>query len=159
MATLTKAQKSFIVTALARFHSPSEVVELVKQDFGFQISRQQVDYYNPTTASSKGHLASRWAELFEIVRERYVRSLEQVAIAHERYRLEQLQRIVEDRMRRGDHVTAMKALEQAAKERGNAYTNVRDIQSQSGQLPNIYVYGGTEEGRESASDSSMRRVN
>lgn len=142
MATLTKDQKSFIVTALARFHTPSEVVELVKQAFGIEISRQQVDYYHPQTASSGGHLAERWEELFAAVRERYLEEIEQVAIAHERYRLEQLQRIVEDRMKRGDHRTAMKALEQAAKERGRVYTNVQDVQSRGRSLPNIYVYGG-----------------
>lgn len=67
MPRLGKSQKSFIVTALARFHRPSEVADLVKQEFGIEVSRQQVDYYNPRTASSSGHLAERWKELLRKV--------------------------------------------------------------------------------------------
>lgn len=152
MPTLTTDQKCFIVSALARFHSPTQVTRLVKQYFGIEVSRQQVDYYNPRTASSAGHLADRWKELFETVRKRYVDAVEEVAIAHERYRLEQLQRIVDHRMKKDDHSTVLEAIEQAAKERGRAYTNVRDLQSQGQQLPDIYVFGGTEDTRNGTND-------
>lgn len=144
MARLSSDQKSFIVNALARFHAPSEVVTLVKDEFDIEVSRQQVDYYNPKTGSSSDHLADRWKELFEAVRAGYIEGQIEVAIAHERWRLEQLEQIVRDRMERKDHRTAMKALKQAARERGKAFTNVRDVQSRGEQVtpPNIYVYGG-----------------
>lgn len=141
MATLSHRHKSFIVTALARFHTPTEVVELVQEEFGLELDRRQVDYYNPRTSQQP---AARWCDLFEEARKKYVDDVSDVAIAHERFRLEKLEEILRDRMRRMDHGTAMAALEQAAKERGKAYTNVRDLQSRGERLepPNIYVYGG-----------------
>lgn len=144
MPTLTNHQKSFIVIALARFHTPQRVADLVKEEYGIDIPRQQVDYYNPTTASSKGELASRWEELFRETRKQYIEGQKQVAIAHERWRLEKIEKIVRDRMQRKDHGTALKALEQAAKERGRVYSNVQDVQSggERVETPNIFVYGG-----------------
>lgn len=141
MPTLTAAQKVFVVTALARFHTPTETAELVKEEFDVDVPRNQIDYYNPRTKRTP---AEKWVDLFEEQRRRYLSSVEDVAVAHERFRLEQLQKIVRDRMRRMDHGTAMAALEQAAKERGKAYTNVRDVQSKGERIetPDIFVYGG-----------------
>lgn len=156
MPRLSNNQKCVIVTALARFRSPSEVVDLVKQEFGIDVSRQQVDYYNPRTASSSDHLADRWRQLFREQRSRYLGSVQQVAIAHERYRLEQLQKILHERMKAGDHVTALKVLKQAAKERGRQYTNVRDIQSDGDKVdtPTIYVFGDGSNPQEAVDEDS-----
>lgn len=144
MATLSTPHKVFIVTALARFHTPTEVAEAVQQEFGLEVTRQQVDYYNPKTSTGRDRLAKRWKELHEEARRRYLGQVEEVAVAHERWRLEKLEKIVRDRMDRMDHGTAMKALEQAARERGKAYTNVTDLQSKGKpvETPNIFVYGG-----------------
>jgi glycerate-2-kinase len=67
-----------------------------------------------------------------------------VAIAHERFRLEKLQEILERRLEHADDQTAMDALKQAARERGKAFTNVRDVQSKGEKVepPDIFVYGG-----------------
>ncbi|MDU2882953.1 MAG: DUF2280 domain-containing protein, partial [Enterobacter sp.] len=41
MATLKGEVKAFIVQPLACFDTPSQVVELVKKEFGLSITRQQ----------------------------------------------------------------------------------------------------------------------
>ncbi|MDR0070944.1 DUF2280 domain-containing protein, partial [Acinetobacter sp. 11520] len=48
MATLNKKQKLFIVQSLAVFNTPQETVSLVKEEFDIEVSRQQVESYDPT---------------------------------------------------------------------------------------------------------------
>lgn len=48
MATLNKKQKLFIVQALVVFNTPQETVSLVKEEFDIDVSRQQVESYDPT---------------------------------------------------------------------------------------------------------------
>lgn len=147
MATLTDAQKRFIVIQLARFRTMEEIRDAVKDEFDVEVSRQQVHYYNPSSRTA-GKPADRWVELHEEARKAYIDNPEEVAIATERWRLEQLLQVARKRMKAGDHQTAMKALKQAAKERGQAFTNVRDLQSKGDKLeqpPDIFVYGGDQE--------------
>lgn len=143
MATLTSSQKRFVVNALARFKTVPEVRGLVKDEFGLELSRQQIHYYDPSSRTG-GIPAPRWRELHQEVRDAYVENVAAVAVAHERFRLEQLSRIVRERMEAGDHRTVLTALKQAAKERGKAFTNVRDVQSRGERVdpPDIFVYGG-----------------
>lgn len=48
MATLTDDVKAFIVQALACFDTPSQVVDAVREGFGTEVSRMQVQSYDPT---------------------------------------------------------------------------------------------------------------
>lgn len=54
MATLKGEVKAFIVQSLACFDTPSQVVELVKKEFGLSITRQQVESHDPTKANGRG---------------------------------------------------------------------------------------------------------
>jgi hypothetical protein len=45
--------KAFIVQRLARFDAPSQVVKAVKEEFGLDVSRQRVHFYDPTTKASQ----------------------------------------------------------------------------------------------------------
>jgi len=146
MAELSTEVKVFIVTSLARFEAPGDVRKAVNREYGVEVSSSQVAYYNPAAPTGNDRLADRWKELYRETREAFTGRVEDVAIAHERVRLEKLQEVVEERMSAKDHRTAMAALKQAAKERGKAFTNVRDVQSRGERLepPDIYVYGGEE---------------
>lgn len=70
MATLKGEVKAFIVQSLACFDTPSQVVELVKKEFGLNITRQQVESHDPTKANGRG-LAQKWVELFHETRKRF----------------------------------------------------------------------------------------
>nr|WP_318367972.1 DUF2280 domain-containing protein [Enterobacter sp.] len=63
MAALKGEVKAFIVQSLACFDTPSQVVEAVKKEFGFTITRQQVESHDPTKANGKG-LAQKWVDMF-----------------------------------------------------------------------------------------------
>lgn len=53
MARLTEVQKEYIVDRLACYSSPTQVVDLVKDLFGVEIVRQQVQHYDPTVPSGR----------------------------------------------------------------------------------------------------------
>jgi hypothetical protein len=98
-----------------------EVVGLVKDEFDIEISRHQAGYYDPTRRTG-GEPAKKWTELFHEAREAYINGRDNVAIAHERWRLDQLEAGYR-RLRQDDPEAAAALLEQAAKETGGKYTN------------------------------------
>ena len=53
MASLNRKQKYFIVRSLAVFNTPQETVLLVKEEFDLEVSRQQVETYDPTKRAGK----------------------------------------------------------------------------------------------------------
>ena len=63
MATLSDGAKRFIVQALACFDSPQQVADAVKEEFGVEVHRAQVEQYDPTKASG-AKLATKWRVLF-----------------------------------------------------------------------------------------------
>lgn len=95
MATLKGEVKAFIVQSLACFDTPSQVVELVKKEFGLSITRQQVESHDPTKANGKG-LAQKWVDMFNATRERFQNEISDIPIANKAYRLRVLDRIADD---------------------------------------------------------------
>lgn len=122
MATLTERQQRFVVTELACFETPKEVVESVQERFGVDdVYRQQVQYYDPTVG--KQEPAEKWRALFHEAREQYIEDTARHGIAHRTYRLGKLQEMLRKAMRMGNLPLAADILEQAAKEEGEKFTN------------------------------------
>ncbi|MFV5376490.1 DUF2280 domain-containing protein [Acinetobacter calcoaceticus] len=128
MAALKEPVKIFIAQALACRDTPQEVVELVKQEFGVDISRSQCECYDPTKYSGR-NLSKKFVELFESTREKFDEGLIDIPIANKYYRLKQYQRQL-DRTR--NVKTALKILEQAAKDIGGQFTNRQEITGKDG---------------------------
>ncbi|MGC9636111.1 UNVERIFIED_CONTAM: DUF2280 domain-containing protein [Acinetobacter pittii] len=128
MAALKEPVKIFIVQALACRDTPQEVVEQVKQEFGVDISRSQCECYDPTKYSGR-NLSKKFVELFELTREKFDEGLIDIPIANKYYRLKQYQRQL-DRTR--NVKTALKILEQAAKDIGGQFTNRQEITGKDG---------------------------
>lgn len=128
MAALKEPVKIYIVQALACRDTPQEVVEQVKQEFGVDISRSQCECYDPTKYSGR-NLSKKFVELFESTRERFDEGLIDIPIANKYYRLKQYQRQL-DRTR--NVKTALKILEQAAKDIGGQFTNRQEITGKDG---------------------------
>ncbi|HED1841682.1 TPA: DUF2280 domain-containing protein [Citrobacter koseri] len=122
MATLKGEVKAFIVQSLACFDTPSQVVELVKKEFGLSITRQQVESHDPTKANGRG-LAQKWVELFHETRKRFQTELSDIPIANKAYRLRALDRMMNNAEKMRNIALATEIIEQAAKECGDAYTN------------------------------------
>lgn len=128
MAALKEPVKIYIVQALACRDTPQEVVEQVKQEFGVDISRSQCECYDPTKYSGR-NLSKKYVELFESTREKFDEGLIDIPIANKYYRLKQYQRQL-DRTR--NIKTALKILEQAAKDIGGQFTNRQEITGKDG---------------------------
>ena len=71
MARLKKAEKVFIVRSLAQFMEPSLVVEAVKENFKIDVSRQQVECYDPTKTAG-ADLSQELVDLFHEARKKYI---------------------------------------------------------------------------------------
>ncbi|MFY7121713.1 DUF2280 domain-containing protein [Enterobacter cloacae complex sp. SHL021] len=122
MATLKGEVKAFIVQSLACFDTPSQVVELVKKEFGLSITRQQVESHDPTKANGRG-LAQKWVDMFNATRERFQNEISDIPIANKAYRLRVLDRMATRAEGMKNLALTAEIIEQAAKECGNAYTN------------------------------------
>lgn len=122
MAALSTEVKAFIVQSLACFEPPTKVIELVKQEFGVEVSRQQVSQYSPGNAMA-ANLSNKWVDLFHATRERFQTEISDIPIANKAYRLRVLDRMMTSAEKMRNIALATEIIEQAAKECGDAYTN------------------------------------
>lgn len=123
MATLKSQHKEFIVKRLACFKKPHEVIDDVKEEFGVEVSRQQVGFYNPETKNGGRELSEEWKQLFRHTRDQFMDEAVKHPIAHKGYRLGILQKELDDLMSRPsvNYILVNNVLEQAAKEMGGVY--------------------------------------
>ena len=129
MAALKEPVKIFIVQALACRDTPQEVVDLVKQEYGIQISRSQCQAYDPTKYSGR-NLSKKFVDLFNKTRADFDAGLIDIPIANKHYRLKQYQKQLERNAK--NTVMSLKILEQAAKDCGGQFTNKQEITGAGG---------------------------
>ncbi|VDR24305.1 Uncharacterized conserved protein [Raoultella terrigena] len=127
MATLKAECKIFIVQSIACYETPSQVVESVRDKFGIEITRQQVESHDPTKVSSKG-LAQKWVDIFNDTRERFLKETSDIPIANKAYRLRVLDRMAINAEVMNSYGMTADILEQAAKEVGGVYTRRRNAE-------------------------------
>ncbi|EPY6812469.1 DUF2280 domain-containing protein [Klebsiella quasipneumoniae] len=127
MAALSTEVKAFIVQSLACFESPTKVIELVKQEYGVEVSRQQVSQYSPGNAMA-ANLSQKWVGLFRSTRERFQTEISDIPIANKAYRLRVLDRMMNNAEKMKNIALATEIIEQAAKEVGDAYTNKHKVE-------------------------------
>ena len=118
MPTLTDDIKAFIVRGLARFDTPSEVVEAVKANFDVALKRQHVYAYDPRCSQPP---ATRWQELHAATRAAFLREQSEIGVVHKTVRLRMLDRMAHRALASNYMVMAAAFLEQAAKECGGLY--------------------------------------
>lgn len=130
MAALSTEVKAFIVQSLACFEPPTKVIELVKQEFGVEVSRQQVSQYSPGNAMA-ANLSKKWVDLFHATRERFQTEISDIPIANKAYRLRALDRMMTKAESMRNMALAASLMEQAAKEVGDAYSNKQKVEHTS----------------------------
>ena len=124
MAALKDDVKAFIVQALACFDKPTQVATAVKEEFKLDVSRQQVETYDPTKYAGRT-LNIKWRTLFEDTRKRFREETAEIGIANRAARLRALDRMADKAESKGNLPLAMAIIEQAAKEVGDVYVNRR----------------------------------
>lgn len=143
MAALKKEVKLFIVRSLARFNTPSETADLVHQDYGIKITKQQCEKYDPTKRSGE-NLSEELRREFEITRKDFLETPQNIPIANQSVRLQMYQTLAIRNSK--NTVMLLKILEQAAKEVGNQYTNKQEVTGKDGQpLQTTYVQATQEQ--------------
>lgn len=130
MAALSPEVKAFIVQALACFDTPTKIASQVKQEFGLDITIQQVSSYDPTKAIAK-NLGKKWIDLFNTTRKRFQTELSDIPIANKAYRLRALDRMMTRAEGMKNMALAASLMEQAAKEVGDAYSNKQKVEHTS----------------------------
>lgn len=131
MAALNDKVKLAIVQALACFDTPTQAAEVVKQEFGLEVPRQQVATYDPTKPAGK-NLSKKLAEIFHATRKAFIEETARIPIAQPAFRLRVLQRMLATAEQRGNMALVAQLLEQAAKETGGAFTNRRELTGRDG---------------------------
>ena len=119
---LSEEVKIFIVTRWAMFDKATEIMHAVKEEFGVDITVENAKFYRIDGPSSKA-VGKKWRILFDETRKKYLEELASHPVAHRAYRIAQLGKITEEAMKAKNYKLAQSAMEQAAKETGNAFTN------------------------------------
>ena len=124
MAAIKDDVKLFIVKALACYQEPMQIIEDVKLNFGIDVTRQQLQAYNPGTVAG-ARLGRKWKDIFKDTRVQYLRDISSIPISQMAYRLRALQREYDRVARQKNTQLAAQILKQAAKEVGGFFTNCR----------------------------------
>jgi hypothetical protein len=130
MAKLSEEVKTAIVQRLACYDTPQQVADAVKEEFGVDIDRRQVQLYDPTRSGKKP--AQKWCDLFEVTRKKFLDEVDTIPIANKAVRLRRIDRMAREAEKMRNYPLAAQLLEQAAKETGGAYTNRREVTGANG---------------------------
>lgn len=129
---LTDEQKAFVVQALACFDTPKTVTEALRKEFNVSLAPQSIEGYDPTKRAGRG-LSQKWRAVFEATRKAFLENTAEIAISHRSVRLRTLQRMADRAEEQKNLPLAAQLIEQAAKEMGGAYTNLRRIGDPDGK--------------------------
>lgn len=120
---LTDELRRTIVMRLAMFDDVA-AIRADLAEMGIEISKQAIGHYNPETTTAR-IVSKQWVDLFHATREAWLKEISAEPIANRAYRLRRLEEVRRLAIRDGDYKEANKALEQAAKEIGQVYSNVQ----------------------------------
>ncbi|MCU4495304.1 DUF2280 domain-containing protein [Acinetobacter ursingii] len=147
MAVLKKEIKLFIVRSLAVFNTPSETVELVHQEYGIKVTKQQCEKYDPTKRSGE-NLSKELRIDFEKTRDMFLGKPENIPIANLSVRLQRYESQYQKHSK--NRVAAMNILKQAAEDVGGKYTNKTEVTGKDGAPLQTTVVQATPEQVEAA---------
>jgi hypothetical protein len=112
---LTEEQKTQVVQRLAGYESTAAIAKWLREECGVSISRQGVEYYDPTS-SAGGHCAERWRTLFLATRDAITAGRAEVGATHRMVRVRWLDAMAHAEMDKGSFARAAKLLAQIARE-------------------------------------------
>ena len=128
---LKTEHKAFLVVQFALWRTPTEAADAFLEEFGIEISRQAALVWDigPERPHRRKAAPEKLVALFDEARERAISATTDVPVAHQAYRLREIQGMYKKARGRGNDKFAAELLEQAAKESGGAFTNKRDLTS------------------------------
>jgi hypothetical protein len=131
VAELSEQHKEAIVLLLARMRMPAEVTLVMREEFDIEVEIKQIIRYDPTRSTYEA--GEKWLAIFEAARETYLKDVAAVPVANQGFRLNVLQRGIEAAVKNKNWKLAAELTEQASKEVGGVFTNVRDLNVNDGR--------------------------
>lgn len=131
MATLNQKHKHFIVRSLAQWNTPTETVELVQQEFGITISRQQCEAYDPTKRTGQ-NLSKVLADEFHKTREQFRKNTDEMPLANLAVRLRHYENLLNNPQNKRNPILQLTILKQVAEDVGGKYTNKTELTGAGG---------------------------
>ena len=131
MATLNQKHKLFIVRSLAQWNTPTETVELVQQEFGITISRQQCEAYDPTKRTGQ-NLSKVLADEFYKTREQFRNNTDEMPLANLAVRLRHYENLLNNPQNKRNPILQLTILKQVAEDVGGKYTNKTELTGAGG---------------------------
>lgn len=129
---LTDIHRAFIVQRLARFHTPKEAADALREEYGVSITPQSAEAYDPHKRAGR-NIVRKWRTLFEDTRASYLTDFKNhIPEANKAVRVAQLAGMANAARARNNYVLARTLLEQIAKEVGNTFTNRHEITGAKG---------------------------
>tara|TARA_R110000868_G_scaffold34552_1_gene124761 strand:+ start:295 stop:834 length:540 start_codon:yes stop_codon:yes gene_type:complete len=133
MAKLTEEQKAFLVCGFARWATRADLMRAFEEEFGIQPLRSQLENYNLDGWRATRHTEGRkdpmkkWRPLWNETREKFKKDTIAIPIANAAVRLSMLNDMANQAYAKKNFKLAAELIEQAAKEAGGAFTNVREV--------------------------------
>ena len=131
MATLNQKHKLFIVRSLAQWNTPTETVELVQQEFGITISRQQCEAYDPTKRTGQ-NLSKALADEFYKTREQFRKNTDEMPLANLAVRLRHYENLLNNPQNKRNPILQLIILKQVAEDVGGKYINKTELTGAGG---------------------------
>jgi len=119
---LSDKAKFFVLKRLAAFEKPTEIAEAVKAEFGVDMSRQNVEFYDPAKNSVLG---KQWLEFWVSERKKFIEEVDAQPLQHLAYRQKVRQRALDQSGRNPKMM--LQIADSAAKDAGGAYTNKTEV--------------------------------
>lgn len=130
---LSSEVKELIITQLAWYTTPAEIQELVKEQYGLEVTKQQLQHYNPHTYKGKA-LAPKYIDMFNVRRQAFLNEVSDIPIANVNVRLKRLENTWIQLTAKKNYIAANAVLEQAAKEASGFYSpRNQQLPSQEGE--------------------------
>jgi hypothetical protein len=125
-AKLDDTIRAFIVTQLAAYEYPGDVMAMVRKEYGIEVTRQTIEGYDPTKVAGE-RLSEKWRVRFFKAREAFKNDTTDIPTCNKAVRLRYLDEEVRKARRKGNTPLVASLLEQIAKESGDAYGAKRAV--------------------------------
>lgn len=125
---LTEEAKVYVVTSMALWKTPTEILKVLAEEFGTPISTPALYNYDPRNPNCP----ERWKDLHAATRKAYVEGVANLAGSSKAWRIDQLLGLHERAKAAGNLVLAAALLKQIAEDHGDVYTKVRELTGPGG---------------------------
>jgi hypothetical protein len=143
---LTREQQVHVVMRLACYDTPTAIAQSLREQFGVEITRQSIEFYDPTKLAGK-RCPKPWSDLFQATRAKLIDGTADIGAAHRLVRIERRARMAERAEQKEQFAAANALYNSIAREVGGGFTNRRESGGRGAnpaQVRSIYDYSDDE---------------